>query len=84
MKLLPAEQHTFAYEGDCIVAGLHEHNGRRWYSRYLLDDRQPLPSGDDLKGAIVDEIDSPATRQLQGASCREATLVTCYARGCRQ
>ena len=59
MRLLPAEQRSYAYGGDHIIAGLHEHSGYRWFSRFDLRDPQRLASGDNLKGLLVNEVDRP-------------------------
>jgi hypothetical protein len=50
MRLLPAEQRTFAYKDGAVIAGLHERNGYRHYSLFL--DRQLLAGCDHFKLAI--------------------------------
>ena len=62
MNMLPAEQHTFAYENGVIVAGLHEQDGYRRYS--LFQNREPLTGGNNLKRVVVDEVDGSASLKL--------------------
>jgi hypothetical protein len=62
MRLLPAEQQTFAYENQKVVAGLHEHNGYRHFSLFLPSDL--FPSCDDFKRVVVDEIDGASVLKL--------------------
>jgi hypothetical protein len=60
MRLLPAEQRTFAYEDDVLVAGMHENKGYRWYTLAAVLDRKLLARSDDLKRVLVDEVDGSA------------------------
>jgi hypothetical protein len=49
LRPLPAEQHTFDHADRVVVVGLHEHLGRRWYTRFELDDGKALADCDDLE-----------------------------------
>lgn len=60
MHLLQAEQRTFAYENGTVIAGLHEHNGYRWYSAFDSRDGQHLARSDDLECLLVNEVDRSA------------------------
>lgn len=61
MKLLPESQRTFALYGDHIEAGLHEHQGCRWFTKFVLPfGADKLATGDDFVGRLVDVVDHPA------------------------
>ena len=64
MKLLPAEQQSFAYENGLIIAGLHEDRGYRRYSVFVLRDGDALASADNLECLVIDSVDRPAVAKL--------------------
>lgn len=62
MRELPIGQRTFDVCGKAIIAGLHEHRGYRFYTRYeLARDCELFPGRDDLESVVVDHVDSAAT-----------------------
>lgn len=60
MRLLPADQQSFAYSDGMIIAGLHEERGYRRYSVFALRDDKLLAGGDNLEGLLIDEVHGSA------------------------
>jgi hypothetical protein len=69
MQLLPTEQRTFMHPDDQhVIAGAHEHNGARWYTKLrLMDLPNDLVSRDDLVRLGIDLINRGAVAKREAS-----------------